>query len=146
MKKTETDTNDVTTKTAKLLAGAKTVYLATNGSHGHPNLRAMAPVKVEGVKTIWFVTIAGSCKVSELQNDKHAVVYVEIPRMGGECRFWGYVEVLDDKESRKEVWNDKVKEYFPEGVNSPNMKVLRFDVTNGIYTNKNMENFTFEND
>ena len=38
MKKTENGADDVLAKTAKLLAGAKTVYLATNGSHGHPKI------------------------------------------------------------------------------------------------------------
>ena len=145
MKKTENGANDVIAKTAKLLAGAKTVYVATNGSHGHPNLRAMVPIAVEeGIRAIWFATSAESSKVLELQNDKHAAVYVEAPRMAGECRLWGYVEVLDDMESRKKVWNDLTAKHFPDGVESPDLRALRFDVTSGIYVNKNWEIFPFE--
>ena len=146
MKKAETDTNDVIAKTAKLLAGAKTVYLATNGSHGHPNLRAMVPITVEGVRTIWFATSANSSKVLELQNDRHAVLYVEAPRMGGECRLWGYVEVLDDMDSRKKAWSDVTAKHFPDGIKAPDFRALRFDVTSGIYADKNWETFPFEID
>ena len=142
MKKAETDTNDAIAKTAKLLAGAKTVYLATNGSHGHPNLRAMMPAKVEGARTVWFATSAGTNKIVELQHDKHAVIYVEGPRMSGESRLWGYVEVLDDMESKKKVWNDEIAKHFPEGIES--MKVLRFDAHSGVYADKKWETFPFE--
>ena len=144
MKKSENGADDVVAKAAKLLAGAKKVYLATNGSHGHPNIRAMVPVTVEGVRTIWFGTFASSSKVLELQNDNHAVIYAEAPRMGGECRLWGYVEILDDKDSRKKVWNDAMATHFPDGIKSPDLRALRFDVASGTYSDKNWETFTFE--
>jgi len=146
MKKTETeiDANGVIEKAAKLLAGAKTVYLATNGSHGHPNLRALSPVTVEGVRTVWFATDAVSNKVQELQNDKHAVIYVDAPRAACECRLWGFVEILDDMESREKIWNEEVAKHCPDGIESPDLRVLRFDVVNGRYTdNKKMETFPF---
>jgi general stress protein 26 len=132
-------------KASKILSGANTVYLATNGSHGHPNLRAMSPAKTDGVKNIWFATNAGSSKVRELLNDGHAVIYASAPRNAGECRFWGSVEVLTDVSSKKKVWKEEYKAHFPDGVSSEDLTVLRFDVSNGIYTNKNMENFEFKN-
>ena len=144
MKKSDNSVNDAIAKTAKFLAGAKTVYLATNGSHGHPNLRALAPIAVEGARTVWFSTFAGSNKIQELQRDNHAALYFDAPRMAGELRLWGFVEVLDDVESRKKVWNDMTAKHFPDGIESPDLRVLRFDVTSGIYTNKNQETFAFE--
>jgi len=146
MVQNENGKKEVLAKAAKLLSGtkAKTVYLATNGSHGHPNLRAMVPIMVEGVKAIWFATSAKSNKVLELQNDNHAVVYFDAPRMAGECRLWGFVEILDDMESRKKVWNDMIANHFPDGIESPDLRALRFDVTSGIYVNKNWEIFPFE--
>ena len=144
MKKSEDSANDVIAKSAKLLAGAKTVYLATNGSHGHQNLRALAPITVDGVRTIWFATFAESNKVHELLHDNHAAVYFDAPRMAGELRLWGFVEILDDMESRKKIWNDDTAKHCPDGIDSPNLRALRFDVTSGIYTNKKMETFSFE--
>ena len=144
MKKTKTDENSVIAKASKLLAGAKTVYLATNGLHGHPNLRAVAPVTAEGVRTVWFATFAGSNKVQELFNDKHAVIYVEGSEMACECRLWGFIEVLDDMESRKKAWNAEIAQHFPDGIESPDLRALRFDVVNGVYTdNKKMETIPF---
>ena len=145
MKKTENGANDAIEKTAKLLAGAKKVYLATNGSHGHPNLRAISPAKAEGARTVWFAVHADSNKISELVNDNHAVIYFDAPRMGGEFRLWGFVEILDDMESRKKIWGKDYEEFFPDGgIESPSLRVLRFDAVNGTYMNKNMETFPFE--
>ena len=134
-------------KAAKLLSGAKTLYMATNGSHGHPNLRAMMPVKVDGVKSVWFLTDAASSKIVELAHDGHAVLYAEAPRMAGECRFWGTVAIFDDFSVKQELWKEDYRPHFPNGPESENMRVLRFDVSNGVYVSyKDMESVPFKND
>jgi general stress protein 26 len=145
MKKGENGQKEVIEKVSKILSGAKSVYLATNGSHGHPNLRAMAPAQVDGVKSVWFLTSAMSSKIQEIQNDGHAVIYADAPRNAGECRLWGIVSVMSDAASREKAWKDEFKEHFPDGASSEDLRVLRFDVSNGIYTNKNMESFEFKN-
>jgi general stress protein 26 len=124
-------------RSAKILSGVKTVYLATNGSHGHPNLRAMTIARVSGVKTIWFAAAAGSSKFAELERDGKAVVYASDSRKTAECRLWGYVEIFDDPESKKIVWRDELEKFlFVEGIESPDVRALRFTVTSGIYRNK----------
>ncbi|MDR1965081.1 MAG: pyridoxamine 5'-phosphate oxidase family protein [Synergistaceae bacterium] len=142
--------NEISGKEAKgkaeaLLGGAKTVYMGTNGSHGHPNVRAMMPVKVDGVKEIWFATDLESSKILELAKDSKAVIYVQAPRNAGECRLWGHVDILDDSESRKIVWRDELKKHFPDGANSARLRVLRFNVSNGVYCNKSGKIGEFKN-
>jgi general stress protein 26 len=145
MKKSENEREEAIEKISKILSGAKSVYLATNGSHGHPNLRAMMPAKAEGASSVWFVTNAESSKVQELLKDPSAVLYASAPRNAGECRLWGKVEVLSDPASRKHAWNEAFKEHFPEGAEAENLRVLRFEASNGIYTNKNKESIEFKN-
>jgi general stress protein 26 len=144
VKQTEIGKDGVTQKIIKLLTSVNKVYLATNGAHGHPDVRAMAPIKVDGMKTIWFASSDGSNKVLELQQDNHAMVYVEAPRMGGECRLWGYIEILNDKDSREHVWTDVTAEHYPEGVDSPELRALRFDVVYGTFSDKNWETTPFK--
>ena len=141
----ENGQKEIVEKAAKILSGAKTVYLATNGSHGHPNLRAMAPAMVDGIESVWFMTFAGSSKVKEILRDNHAVLYAWSSRSGTECRLWGTVDVLDDAASKKKVWSEEFREHFPDGPSSENMRVLRFNVSNGTYVNKKMEAYNFEN-
>lgn len=123
-------------KAEKILSGLKVVFLATNGSHGHPNLRALAPIGRDGVSTLWFVADVHSCKIAELFSDSKAVVYGYAPRTMAEFRMWGNAAVLDDEESRERVWSEALAEYF-EGKDDPNMRVLRFDAVSGVYSDKN---------
>ena len=82
MKEREISQKDAMDKAAKLLSGAKTVFLATNGSHGHPNLRAMAPLVVEGAAAIWFGTSVEFSKIIELVKDEKAVIGGTRPSSG----------------------------------------------------------------
>jgi general stress protein 26 len=135
---------DAAAKALKILSAAKTVFLATNGSHGHPNLRAMAPVKTEGVSTLWFSTSRGSSKVDELTHDNKAVVYGYSPRSMSEFRLWGSVEVLDDESSRKLIWTEALGDHFPGGADDPNLLVLRFSAVSGMYAAKDGSGGVFE--
>jgi general stress protein 26 len=146
VKANEIDKNETKGKVAKILSGAKLVYLGTNGSHGHPNIRAMSPAQVVGTETVWFVTDFESSKIAELAQDNKAVLYAAAPRNAGECRLWGHIDILDDPESRKLVWKDEFKEFFfEEGIDSPRLRVLLFHVSNGVLYGKNGKIGEFNN-
>jgi len=135
VKNTELTQKEAREKAEKLLDKAKSVFLATNGSlGGHPNVRAMAVARNEGVVRIWFCTSLGSDKLIELIKDEKATIYCYNTRTMAEFRLWGTVEILDDADSRKHAWNDEFKAYFSGGVNDPDLRVLRFDASNGVYS------------
>jgi general stress protein 26 len=136
MKERELSSKEARAKAEKLLSGAKTIFLATNGSHGHPNLRAVNPLSFEGAQTLWFSTSLESSKIIELVKDNKAVVYGYSPRASSEFRLWGSVVILDDAVSRKHIWQDALKQHFPGGINDPDLRVLRFDSISGLYTGK----------
>lgn len=134
MKDAEMPAAEAREKAEKLLEKSKTVWVATNGSHGgHPNVRAMTPSLVEGSARMWFCTSLDSGKIIELIKDNKATIYGYSPRNLAEFRLWGTVEILDDHESRRHAWREDFKEHFPEGADDPNMRVLRFEASNGFY-------------
>lgn len=146
MKDSELDHKDVRAKAEKLVAGSKVLFMGTNGSHGgHPNVRAMVPAKVDGLQTIWFSTDLESSKIMELVKDNKATLYAYAPRTMAECRLWGTVSILDDPASRKLIWHDEFKKYFPGGADDPRLRVLRFDISNGTYSNKEGKKTEFKN-
>jgi general stress protein 26 len=134
---------DAMEKAEHLLETAKTVYMGTNGSHGHPNLRAMAIAKLEWPGAVWFVTDAGSSKTAEILSDSKAVLFASAPRGAGECRLWGHVDILDDMDSKKSVWKSDFKKHFPEGPDAPSLRVLRFSVSNGEYRGRDRRKVEF---
>lgn len=134
MESVEISAKEAREKAEKLLEKAKAVFLATNGSlGGHPNVRAMMVARNEGIVRIWFGTSLDSGKIIELIKDNKATIYGYSPRTMAEFRLWGNVAILDDAESRKHIWSDEFKAHFPGGVNDPDLRVLRFDASNGVY-------------
>ncbi|MDR1885079.1 MAG: pyridoxamine 5'-phosphate oxidase family protein [Synergistaceae bacterium] len=146
MKSEEINHKDAKAKAEKLLAESKLVFMGTNGSHGHPNVRALVPMKFEDVRTIWFATDLHSSKILELIKNNRAVVYAFSQKSMTECRFWGAVTILEDAASRKHVWTDELKKHFEGGVDDPRLRVLRFDISNGVYgSNKDGKSGSFTN-
>jgi general stress protein 26 len=144
MKEHEISREEARAKAEKLLSGAKTLFLATNGSHGHPNLRAMVPLLIEGVEVLWFSAHQESSKIIELAKDDKAAVFGYSPRSISEFRLWGSVEVLDDMASKERVWTDALKEHFPGGVQDPNLRILRFRSISGLFNAKDGKSGIFE--
>ena len=144
MKEREIPQKEARAKAEKLLSGIKTVFLATNGSHGHPNVRAMMPLLFEGVETLWFSTHLESSKIMELVKDDKAAVFGYSSRSLSEFRLWGNVKILDDLVSRKHVWTDALKERFPGGAQDPNLRILRFNAVSGLFSGKDGHSGIFE--
>lgn len=132
MEEIELSARDARAKAEKLIGGLDVVFVATNGSHGHPNVRAMAPIRVDSLDLIWFATSLESSKIIELVKDHNAVVYGYSPETLAEFRLWGSVAIMDDHETRSQVWCDELKEHF-EGPDDPNMRVLKFVSVSGKY-------------
>lgn len=117
----------------RFLGAAATLFVATNGSHGHPNIRAMAPALVVRADHVWFVTHLESNKLIELVKDSKAAVYGCSADSHTEVRLWGTIAILDDRDSRRRIWRDDFKRTFPGGADDPSMRVLRFDAVSGRF-------------
>ena len=142
MKERELTHKEVKGKVEKFLGKCKAVFMATNGSHGHPNVRAMVPLRVDGTDTLWFITDLDSSKIIELVKDDKAVIYAYEPRTMVECRLWGTIAILEDGSSIRQLWHDALRKYF-DGPEDPRIRVLRFDVSNGVYCGKDHEAIEF---
>lgn len=127
----ELTSNEAREKTAKFIASLRTVYVATNGANGHPNVRAMNIYKSEGTSCLWFATELESSKMIELIKSNKAAVY-GCASDGEEFRLWGSMTILEDKESMKQVWCDDLERRFGS-IASHDVRVLRFDAISGSY-------------
>ena len=118
----------------ELLAPMGTVFLATNGDDGRPNVRAMSVTKCDGLKTVWMISGISSGKSKELLKDPNCTLYAT--KMDDtadylELRLRGSIELLDDAESRAAVWHDAYNAYFPGGKSDPELRVLKFTADSG---------------
>ena len=120
-------------RTLQTLEKTPFVSFGTFGLDGWPNIRVLLIAAKDGVETIWFATSIDSPKISELKANPKAVIYgYELEAML-EFRLFGTVELLTDSASRKKIWQDDFIQHFPDGIDSPEMIVLRFNTDHGIY-------------
>lgn len=110
---------------------------------GFPISKAMlAPREREGIKVFWFSTNTSSNKVRFFRENPKASVYFVDRRFFRGISLCGTVEVLEDAESKKRIWQMGDTMYYPEGVSDPDYCVLRFTANKGrYYSNFKSEDF-----
>lgn len=110
---------------------------------GFPNTKAMLPPrKRDGIKHIYFTTNTSSMRVKQYTNNPKACVYFFNRRFFRGVMLKGSMEVLKDAKSKKMLWKDGDKMYYPKGVTDPDYCVLKFTAQNGrFYSNFKSENF-----
>jgi general stress protein 26 len=113
---------------------------------GFPNSKAMLPPrKREGIKQIFFTTNTSSMRVRQYLNNPKACVYFFDKRFFKGVMLKGAMEVLQDSESKEEIWRHGDEMYYPKGVTDPDYCVLRFTAQDGrYYSNYKSENFEVE--
>jgi len=130
---------DAQSRILQILQKNPFVSLATFGPDEWPNVRVLLVAAHDGVDSIWFATGTDSPKIAELRNNPKAAIYGFDMEAMTEYRLFGQVELLSDSASRRKIWRDDFIQYFPDGVDSPTMIVLRFNTDHGFYDNYGKE-------
>jgi len=100
--------------------------LGTNGDKDYPNVKAMIKMENEDLKIVWFSTNTSSKRITQLNRDSKTYVYfVDFDQWDG-LMLVGNIEVLQDIESKKQLWHEGYEKYYPSGVTDPDYSVLRF--------------------
>ncbi|MCR4422606.1 MAG: pyridoxamine 5'-phosphate oxidase family protein [Exilispira sp.] len=117
--------------------------LGTNDNEGYPNIRALIKMGNEGLKKIWFSTNTSSKKVAQLQKSPKACIYfVDFDKWEG-LMLIGIIDILQDPESKQQLWREGFEKYYPLGVNDPDYSVLCFTAKLGKYYH-NLDIMLFE--
>lgn len=126
----------------------KTAFIASVDEDGFPNIKAMfIPRKIEG-NCFYFSTNTSSIRVRQYMNNPKASLYFY---HRGRFRYEGTMlvgtmEVLQDPEIKKEIWQVGDTMYYPGGVTDPDYCVLKFTALKGRqYCDLKSESFDMEN-
>lgn len=108
----------------KLLNSNLIVSLASITKNGYPRPIPMKVISVDEEENVWFATSRKSDKVSE---------FCENPRAGLACSnedlsvsLQGKIQIIEDNEQKKLLWNEGMRMYFPEGADSKDYCLLKF--------------------
>lgn len=107
--------------------------LTTRAADGTLRSRPMSTQQAEFDGTLWFFTGQGTDKTLEIAQDqqvnvayvdKDDQVYVSVS---------GTARVIDDRAKARELWQPAHKAWFPGGVDDPDLRLIRVDVTGAEY-------------
>jgi general stress protein 26 len=121
-------------------------FISSVDENGYPNTKAMLPpVNREGIKIFYWHTNSPSIKIKQYRNNPKACVYFCDRRFFRGVMLKGTMEVLDDLETKKEIWKDEFSIYYNGGMDGGDFIILKFTAETGrYYSNFRTEDFTVE--
>ncbi len=112
-------------KFKKLVEEIRVCMFITNNSSDNEHTRPMATVETEDDGTLWFFTDIRSIKVDEVSKDREVHLIYSHPGKDSYLDVWGTAKVVTDKQQIKDKWSPYIKAWFPNGVDDPNIALLK---------------------
>ena len=107
--------------------------LTTIDADGTMRSRPMSTQQAEEDGDLWFFTSADSPKVDELAADPRVNLSYAAKKDARYVSVSGTAEVFRDRAKMKELWNPILKAWFPEGLDDPNLALLKVKVDQAEY-------------
>lgn len=118
---------------AKLIKETKFAMLTTIVEGGELHSRPMTLVEHEFEGQLWFFTSKNSDLAKQVQ--AHANVNLAFANIkdNSYVSACGEASILKDSAKEKELWSPLFKAWFPEGLEDPNLCLLKVDVRSADY-------------
>ena len=129
----DTTNDEKREKLAELIRKVKFTMLTTTEADGSLRSRPMTMLDEDFADQLWFFVGSNSGTVAEIKADSQvnlsfadtgANVYVSLS---------GRAELVRDRQKAEELWNPIYKAWFPDGLEDPNLALLRVRATEGEY-------------
>lgn len=120
-------------KLSELIKDIKFAMLTTVEEDGALRSRPMATLKSEFDGNLWFFTKADAAKVDEVQQNQHVNISYAAPNEQKYVSVSGIAELVRDRHKIEELWNPLFKAWFPQGLEDPNIALLKVSVDQAEY-------------
>lgn len=125
--------NENVKKLRELIKDIRIAMLTTAEEDGKLRSRPMAAQQTEFDGDLWFFTAKNSEKAAEIRHDQRVNVSFAAPDDNRYVSVSGRAQLVDDKAKAKELWNPFVKAWFPDGLDDPNLTLLKVEVEAAEY-------------
>jgi general stress protein 26 len=123
-------------KLEKFISKRNVAFLTSVDGEGFPNIKAMLPPRKRiGIKVFYFSTNTSSMRVRQYRENPKACIYFYrkgLIRYEG-IMLKGVMEVLEDNDIKKELWQTGDKMFYPKGATDSDYCILKFTAQNGRY-------------
>jgi general stress protein 26 len=106
-----------------------TTFTMDNGFHSRP--MATAQLDVEG--GLWFFTNEFSSKVAEISHDNKVNITYSNASTSTYISINGNAQIMDNRAKMQELWDPFVEAFFKDGLEDPNLTLLRVDIDDAEY-------------
>lgn len=120
-------------KLGELISDIKVAMLTTAMPDGTLRSRPMMTQTTEFDGVLWFFTHADAAKTDEIRNDQHVNLAYAHPSKEHYVSVSGIGMVVRDRKKAEELWNPIYRAWFPDGLDDPNLALLRVQVTAAEY-------------
>lgn len=120
-------------KLGELIEEIDIAMLTTINDDGTLRSRPMGTQQIEFDGDLWFFTGADSAKVDEARKNRQVNVSYADAKEQRYVSVSGQAELVRDKSKMKELWNPIYKAWFPDGLNDPNLALLKIHVEKAEY-------------
>jgi general stress protein 26 len=106
--------------------------LTTMDEDNNLRSRPMSTQKAEdGV--LWFLTSASTPKADEIKNESDVNISYADPSTQTYISVSGKASTSKDKKQIRAVWNDDAKQWFPKGIDDPDLAVIKVKLVKAEY-------------
>lgn len=107
--------------------------LTTAEEDGSLRSRPMVTQQFEFDGDLWFFTSANTPKVDEIKHDQHVNVSYAEPKDQKYVSVSGRAQLVRDHQKIEELWNPLYKAWFPNGLENPDLALLKVSVDKAEY-------------
>ena len=129
----DTDRTDGIAKIRELIEGIEFAMMTTVSEDGSLHGRPMATQKAEFDGTLWFFTGASTHKVAELDKDHRVGLAYTTKDHNSWISLSGTATLVRDRAKMEELWTKDVEIYFEDGLDDPDIALLKVEVDRGEY-------------
>jgi general stress protein 26 len=107
------------------------MFITNNRDENHT--RPMATIECDEEGVLWFFTDIRSIKVEEVSTDHTVHLVYSHPGKESYADVWGEATVVTDRQAVVDKWSPIVKAWFPDGIDDPNLGLLKVRPTHVYY-------------
>ncbi|MDQ3323895.1 MAG: pyridoxamine 5'-phosphate oxidase family protein [Acidobacteriota bacterium] len=120
-------------KLISLIEDIDFAMLTTVDTDGVLRSRPMSTQKAETSGDLWFFTSDKTHKTEEIERDNRVNVSYAEPQDNAYVSVSGTAEIVYDKAKMEELWNPILKAWFPDGLETPGICLLKVNVEQAEY-------------
>jgi len=118
-------------KIKQYIKDIRIAMLTTQTATGALRSRPMATHQLDPDGTMWFFTRDNSAKVAHIRQQPSVALSFSNPQSGVSVTTTGQAEVVKDQAKVDSLWDESLRDWFPEGKDDPTIVLLRITTQDG---------------